>query len=372
MPTRYRLPDLDDLTRLGKPHERALTIYAPTDPADRPASRLALKSAVDDALRQVRETGVRPAVEDALRAQWDAFAASDVWSELAGSIALFLAEDGYEAYVLPNILQPQVQVGTRYDIGQLVRAVTTPQEAYALTLSADGWNLWHATATTRAVELEIERTGIADVAEATNRATVRDRDHVRRLVGDEGLKVLLSTYIRRVSDAVTAELRGVDRDIPLFLFAAQPLLDLYRNAHASGHPLVTVQGSPDALAGHEIDEAIRVRLPGHNAAQVDALATRLMDGTSGGLVAHDLADIARATASGAVSTMVYDFTAEIRGSLDTASGAIAYDKDGYDLSSMIVVQVLAQGGDVFAVRPGEITAPGWNGTAMAGLRFPLA
>lgn len=371
MSLRYSLPGVDDLVRLGEPHERAVTVYAPTDPADRQSSRVAVKSAVDEALRRVRDAGARPAVEDALRAQWDAVAESDVWSSLSGSIALFLDEDDHEAYVLPNRLDPQVQVGTRYDIGQLVRATTTPQEAYALTLSADGWNLWHATATTRATELEVERGGISDVADATNRATVRDRDHVRRLVGDEGRKVLLETYARRVADAVQAELRDVDADVPLFLFSTPPLSDLYRNADA-GHDLIFVEGASDRLADHDIDAAIRERLPLYNNERTDALIERLMDGTSSGLVAHDLADIARAAAAGAVETLIYDFTAEIRGSLDDATGAIAYDEDGYDLLSLLVVRVLAQGGDVLAVRPGEVTAAGWNGTAIAGLRFALA
>ena len=46
----------------------------------------------------------------------------------------------------------QTQMGAYFDIGQLVRAVMTPQEAYALTLSANGWNLWRATAAARALE----------------------------------------------------------------------------------------------------------------------------------------------------------------------------------------------------------------------------
>jgi hypothetical protein len=55
------------------------------------------------------------------------------------------------------------------------------------------------------------------------------------------------------------------------------------------------------------------------------------------------------------------------------TGAITYDdgQGGYDLLSRIVVTVLDRGGEAIAVRPEEITATIWNGTAVAGLRYPL-
>ncbi len=373
--TRYHLPDTSDLTRLGEPHEHAITIYAETSPApdQREASLLNAKSAVDRALRAIRERGAKNAVEQKLRARWIEIAESDLWLRLSRSLAIFIADDVHEVYVLPNALQNQSQVGAYFDIGQLVRAVTTPQEAYALTLSTNGWNLWRATATTRAEELPLIGEYPADAAEATNRATIRDRDHVRRLVGDEGKKALLDVYAKRVYEAVESELGHVDPSAsrPLFLFATDPLLELYR-ARDHKREIVAIPGGPDMLRPDQIDDAIREALSSLNARRTNARVDDIGDGVARGLVATDLADISKAAMAGAVSTLVYDFTVDILGRLNDATGVVTYDDNGYDLLSRIAVAVLDRGGEVIAVRPEEITADIWTGTAVAGLRFALS
>ncbi|CRZ13886.1 baeRF11 domain-containing protein [Mycolicibacterium neworleansense] len=373
--TRYELPDVSDLIRLGEPHEHAITVYAETAPGpdEREKSLLTAKSAVDQALRTIRESGARHAVEQQLRSRWTEIAASDLWLSLSRSVAIFISDDFHEVYVLPNALEKQLQVGRYFDIGQLVRAVTTPQEAYALTLSADGWNLWRATASTRVEELELTGEYAVDVADATNRATVRDRGHVRRLVGDEGKKVLLDQYAKRVADAVDAELGRLDpaAERPLYLFATNPLLDMYRGLDHKRR-IVPVPGAADQLRPDQIDGAIRESLPALNSEQASAWVDELGDEVSKGLVATDLGDIARAAAAGAVDTLVYNFTVDVLGRIEADTGALHYDDSGYDLLSRIAVMVLDRGGSTYAVRPDEITADIWNQTAAAKLRFALA
>jgi hypothetical protein len=373
--TRYQLPDIADLIRLGDRHERAITVYAETSPApnERENSLLQVKSAVDRALRTIREGGARHAAEEKLRSRWAEIADSDLWLRLSRSLAVFIADDFHEVYVLPNALETQSQLGDYFDIGELVRAVTTPQQAYALTLSANGWNLWRATATTRAEELPLVGEYATDVAEATNRATVRDRGHVRRLVGDEGKKVLLETYAKRVAEAVRSELGHTDASasVPLFLFATDPLLDLYRGVDRK-RQIIAVPGAPDELRPDQIDHAIRESLSTLNAQRTSARVDEIANGVGRGLVATDVADIARAAVAGAVSTLVYNFTVDILGRLDDTTGEVSYGDDGYDLLSRIAVIVLDKDGEVIAARPEEITADIWNNTAVAALRFPLS
>lgn len=373
--TRYELPDVADLIRLGEPHENAITVYAETAPGpdERDKSVLTAKSAVDRALRTIRESGARHAVEEHLRSRWNEIAESDLWLSLSRSVAVFIADDFHEVYVLPNALESQLQVGSYFDIGQLVRAVTTPQEAYALTLSADGWNLWQATASTRAEELELTGEYAVDVADATNRATVRDRGHVRRLVGDEGKKLLLEQYAKRVADAVDGELGQLDPSStrPLYLFATDPLLDMYRGLDHK-RQIVAVPGAADQLRPDQIDGAIRESLPALNAEQASAWVDELGNDISKGLVATDIGDITRAATAGAVDTLVYNFTVDVVGRIEAATGALHYDDSGYDVLSRVAVTVLDNGGAAYAVRPDEITADIWNQTAVAKLRFPLS
>ncbi|MGB0963124.1 MAG: hypothetical protein ACPGVY_10560, partial [Mycobacterium sp.] len=136
--------------------------------------------------------------------------------------------------------------------------------------------------------------------------------------------------------------------------------------------IVVVPGAPDTLRPDQIDAAIRESLPALNARHTNKRVNDIGDGVSRGLVATDIVDIGRAAADGAVATLVYDFTVDILGRLDDADGSVTYDDDGYDLLSRIAITVLDKGGEVIAVRPDEITADIWNGTAVAGLRFALS
>ncbi|MYR05386.1 hypothetical protein GTV32_03230 [Gordonia sp. SID5947] len=372
---RFALPTLNDLHALGTEHENAISIYAQTSPApdERETSYLNAKSAFDRAIRHLRDTGIRHGTEQALRDRWETVRTDEAWAHLSRSLAVFVADDLTEIFVLPNQLENQLQVGTYFDVGQLVRPVTTPQSAYALTLSTNGWNLWEATPTSVATEMTVAAGHGADAADATNRATIRDRAHVRRLVGDEGKKALLETYAKRVAEAVRDELGAVDRNAerPLFLFATDPLLDLYQIADHTRR-IIPVHGSPDELRADEIDGAIRRQLSTINSEYNNAVVNRIADGTARGLVATDLAEISRATTAGAVATLVYDFTVDVTGTIDDATGDITRTDGGYDLLSRLAVSVLDHGGQAIAVRSDEIDANIWNGVAVAGLRFPLS
>jgi hypothetical protein len=379
MATQYQLPTLDDLTRLAEPHELAITIYVATSPivSERTTSHVAAKSSFDACIAKVREAGVRHATETALRQQWETVVNDELWSRLSSSLAIFLSEESAEVYVLPNALENQHQVARYFDLGQLVRAVTSPQQAYALTLSSNGWNLWHATATTRAAELELVGDYPSDAADATNRITVRGPQPGNRLTGEEGRKTLLETYAKRVADAVDHELNRVDpnAESPLFLFATDPLLDLYRAADRR-RQIVTVHGSPDELKDFQIDEKIRTKLSGLNAERTSARLEKIGNDLSAGLVLTEVGDIARAAVNGAVDTLVYDFVVDILGQVDNETGVVSRAEedagDAYDVLSKIAMLVLASGGEVIAVRRDEVSAEVWNGTAVAHLRYPLA
>lgn len=371
---RYDLPTLADLRDLGAVQQNAITIYAETSPAPdaREGSYLNAKSAFDRAVRTLRDKEIRKATEDALRDQWDKVVTDDAWSRLSRSLAIFLTPTTSEVFVLPNRLSNQMQVGSYFDLGQLVRAALSPQSAFALTLSANGWNLWEATATTVVTEMQMHGEYGIDAADATNRATIRDRGHVSRLVGDEGKKVLLDQYAHRVAEAVKSELSHRDPNAtqPLFLFATDPLLDLYRNAEHTRR-VIAVHGAPDTLRADQLDSAIRAEMPALNSAQNNAMLERIADGVSSGVVATELDAISRAATAGGVSTLVYEFTVDILGFVDDETGAVTLDDGGYDVLSSIVLTVLDRGGAVVAVRDDEISSTIWNGTAVAALRYPV-
>ncbi|WP_091971139.1 hypothetical protein [Propionibacterium cyclohexanicum] len=373
---RYELPSTGDLIKLGESHPNAITIYLPTapTPTGRQQAVTAAKSAVDEAVRTLRGQGMNRAEQEAIRVRWEEILVDTrLWGNLSNSLVILLAPDFSEDFVLPNHLEAQTQIGDHFDLGQLVRAVTSPQAAFALTISSNGWNLWRASASQRATELELGEEYAEDAADATNRMTIRGRKLLRRLSGDEGKKVLIERYAQVVADAVRTELGKLDphATLPLFVFATEPLLSMIQSENLPWQ-LVAVPGAPDVLRPDEIDGAVRQRIGALSAQANSELADSIGHGFTSGLALTDLAPIARAAVAGAVSTFIYDFTAQVRGTLDDATGAIVLAQDGVDLLSRIAVIVLQNGGEVIAVRPGEIKAEIWHGQVLAGLRHPIA
>ena len=372
----YALPTTADLLELGAPRADALSIYLTTDPtpAGRDLAFTTAKSAVDEAIRALGAAGRSHAEQEWLRTQWDVVAEdSELWGNLASSLAIFIAPDFIDEYVLPNSFEAHTHLGSRFDVGQLIRAVTTPQRAFALTLSSNGWNLWAATESSRVTEFPLVGEHAEDAADATNRMSIRGRKLLRRLGGDEGQKVLLDRYAQVLAGAVRDELAPVDPagDVPLFVFANEPLSSMIV-AHGLPGEVVVVRGAADELRPDQIDEAIRERIGEITARRLSAVADKIGDGFAAGLAGTDVAQAARAAAVGAVGTLYYDMTADVRGTLDADTGAITFDENGEDLLAAIALLVLANGGEVHAVRPGEIDAEIWNGQLLAGLRRALA
>lgn len=371
---RHDYPTTKELLELGAPRQHAVTIYAHATTAQIDLAKTTVKSAMDRALRTLRANGANHPLEAAFHDQVAKVLADEGWQRLSRSVAIFVTPDEYEMFVLPNDLENQMQVGAYFDVGQLVRAVASPQDAYALTLSSDGWNLWRATGADIATEMDVDDEGISDVADATNRATIRGRMHARRLHGDSGTKLLQEAYAKRVHEAVVKAVDAQDPQSqrPLFVFAADPLLDMYRNIDRGWREMVPVPGNPDELTAAQIDAKIRESLSEINARRANDTVERIGDGLAKGLVATDLVDIARGAVGGNIDTLVYDFTVDVLGRLDNETGDLTYVDDGYDLLSRIAVWVLQTGGRVIPVRSSDVISEIWNGTATARLRYPLS
>ncbi|MCK0114126.1 hypothetical protein MWU75_18455 [Ornithinimicrobium sp. F0845] len=384
MTTHHELPTSDDLDLLSARTEHALSIYLPTSPSpqERNVAQATVKSAFDEAARRLKEDGATHGLIESLRRQWQAVDEdSELWGKLSSSLAIFLAPEVNEVFVLPNKLEPQSQLSDHFDLGQLLRSVTYPHEAYALTLSANSWQLWHATADARIAPLELEGDYPTDAADATNRETIRGRDKNRGLVGDEGKKALLDKYAHRVAEAVTTELnrRRVRADTPFFLFAAEPLLSQFTDRF--DREVIQVQGAAERVGADQLDDQVRQGLDRHFAERVNTRMARIADTVSSGLVATDLVDISKAATRGLVDTLLFNFTVDVYGRIDEVSGALERVADGerflpdgataYDLLSQLAVRVLRQGGTVLAVRDDEVSHELWNSLAVAQLRGPL-
>ena len=394
MTVHYELPTTTDFSALAGAHHPAITIYASTSPvvSERELAQVAVKSSFDDAIEQARAAGAESSDVDALRAERDRVLAQDIpWEALARSLAIFVAPGFSEVFVLPNRLDDAVHVGSHFTLGQLLRAPSQDQEAYAVAISANEWSLWHATPTARADQMPLDPTLPKNADEAANRepgdvGPRRGGKHGDRGMSEEDRRpTTLDIYAKRVADAVKHRLQEHDPDerVPLVVFAAEPLLSQFLERAHNHRRLVPVQGAADRLGAAEIDECVRRELATLNLSEAATALHGLTEG-SAGRVERDLAAIGRLAADGAVETLWFDFTTSVNGTLDRESGAIQFASDNGngetlndgthagDLLPQLAMLVISKGGKVVTVRSDDLDQAVWSGPAMAELRFALA
>jgi hypothetical protein len=398
MAVHYELPTTADFAALAGEHYPAISIYVSTSPivAERERAEVAVRSAFDEAIERVRAGGASGPEVDALRRTRETIVRDQqLWGNLSRSMAIFVAPGFEELFVLPNRLDDAVHVGSHFTLGQLLRAPSQDQEAFAITISAHEWCVWHATPTDRAAKLEVSAEGLENLDAATNRepneraprgagSGVGAQNGASRLEGDEGRKTLLDLYAKRVADVVRRDLHERDPEdrVPLFVFATEPLLSLFIERAKNGRRIVAVPGGSDRLNAAEIDEAIRLQLAKLNIHEAVSQLKTLADG-SAGRVERDLSAIAHEAVEGAVETFWFDFTTSVNGTLDRESGAIEFTKaqgdddelvDGGragDLLPQLALLVISRGGKVVTVRGEDLEGTDWSGPAMAELRFAL-
>jgi len=394
MTVHYELPTTADFTALAGPHEPAITIYAATSPVvnERERAEVAVKSGFDEAFERLKSMEASgPDVDSIRRTRDEILGDLQLWGNLARSMAIFVAPGFSEVFVLPNQLDDAVHVGSHFTLGQLLRAPSQDQEAYAVAISANEWTLWHATPTDRAAQMPVDPSLPKNVDEAANR---EPGDVGNRRVGGHGDRGMseedrrpstLDIYAKRVADAVRQVLltRDAEERVPLFVFAAEPMLSQFIERAHNGRRIAPVQGGSDRLGPAEIDEAIRHELARLNISEAESALRNLADG-SAGRVERDLAAIARLAADGAVDTLWFDFTTSVNGTLDRESGAVQFATgngsgdnlhDGThagDLLPQLALLVMARGGKVVTVRGDDLDGSVWSGPAMAELRFALA
>jgi len=393
MSVHYELPTTADFATLAGPHHPAITIYASTSPvvSERERAEVAVKSAFDDAIEQVKASGASGPELDALRRKREEIVLDQrLWGNLARSMAIFVAPDFSEVFVLPNRLDDALHVGSHFTLGQLLRAPSQDQEAFAVAISANEWSLWHATPTDRAAQMPLDPTLPKNADEAANREPGGSGGRRAGGHGDRGMNeddrraATLDIYAKRVADAVRQELAVHDPDerVPLFVFAAEPTLSSFMERAHNQRRIVAVPGGPDRLGAAEIDEALRQELSKLNISEADAALHQLAEG-SAGRVERDLATIGRLAADGAVETLWFDFTTSVNGTLDQETGAIEFatgNGEGESLENgtlagdvlpQLALLVIAKGGKVVTVRSDDLDESVWTGPAMAELRYAL-
>jgi hypothetical protein len=349
-----------------------VSIYLPTSliTQDAQADRIELKNLAGQAIAQLEASGIgRRAVHDVREGLSDLIEDDVFWTEQAHSLAVFASSGGVRTFRLPNRLSSEVEVGDRYYVKPLLRAITFPQAAFVLALAAGSVRLVELTREGPAFRVDVPRLP-TDAASAAGKASIADRSPARRLQGSEGQKVLLRQFARKVDQALRGVLAG--RELPLILAASEPLESIYRSVNSYPHLAETgLQGSPEGTTDEVLADAARSVLDELYAGELSAIRDLYERRVEQGRASSDLATVARAATYGAVDSVLVDIDQKVPGFVDEETGAVTLAGDdavSYGVVDEIARRTLLAGGRVLAVRKSDV--PG-DGAVAAILRYPL-
>jgi hypothetical protein len=353
--------------------EPSVSIYLPTTPLtqETAADRVALRNLAREAARQLRaaDTDRRPIA--LMEEQLDDLVDDDAfWRFQARSLAVLATPEHVHTFRLPNALTPTVEVSDRFHLKPLLRAVTFPQVAYVLALSENAVRLVEVSADLPAATAKVD--GMPpSAAGAVGKASINDRSPSGRIQGSEGKKVRLRQFARQVDQALHPLLAG--GEVPLLLATARTLEPIYRSVNSYPHlAAATLEGNPETLSDAELAGMARPVLDGLHRDQLAAWRELFAGREAQSRATTDVAVAARAATQGAVDSILVDIDRSVPGTVDEATGAVAFadgpGAESYGVVDEIARRVMAARGRVLAVRTGDIP----HGAALAAiLRYPV-
>lgn len=366
---------MDELVQLAQGGRDSVTIYQPVLPPEpflgHRALREALKQAMSTAVTRLVGRGAGHDTHWAIRRRF-----SEVMKRAhfdGQAVALFLTAESATGFVLPDRIEPAVRVGDHFDLGPLLRAVTMAHHVYGVTITEHDWGLWEATGTRPADRLAGSS---RDYDGATGLRSAAF--HLFRWLSSGSAYFLtrdafIARALRRAGERL--DVLDPDRTSQVVLFPDDDIVGnrsfgaIVENARL-GRTVEVVHGDADGLTPGRVGRELRRR---HRRSLQQELSRRialLRAEHAGGYPSTDLAEIAVAAAARRVRTFVYDATASHYGALDRRTDRFEPDQWGYDVLARIAIDVLASGGEAFAVIPDELLKGTLDTPLLAEISYP--
>lgn len=361
------IPTSSDLQTLTEQRDdMSVSMYLPSSRVSREAdaARIGLKSLGRDAVHQLEARGADihriAALEELING---IVADNDFWRYQANSLAVFVTPDHIRHFRLPNALEKQVQVSDRFQLAQLLRAVTFPNAGYVLVLAEGEARLIEISADAPSNTIAIPE--LPEDVEPFTTQPLADRLPRMRAQGTLGDASAQRQFARRVNELVRDRLRGVA--LPLVLAATEPMASIYRSINTYPRLAKSLIESHPGTSDSELAERARPIFDGIYRDQLADWRATFEERENQGRGTTDVASASRAATFGAVDSVMIDMTKAVEGTVADDDGAVTFAAAGaagtYDVLGEIAARVIRANGRVFAVRPEDIP----NGTPVAAI-----
>jgi hypothetical protein len=374
------IPTLEEFKVLAQiKGETCVSLYLPTSPlADNiRANRIAFKDIAREALAQLREAGTDKNKIIVFEERFNHLAGVDhdvqdedkirklrrakpdpidsFWHYQASGLAVLSTPGMMRMFRLPNPPRPLAEVGDRFHLTPLIRAMTSRHDVFVLALAEDGVRLIHAFTTFPPQRLQVPDLP-RNAEEATRRPSFHVRAPRRRLQNLEGEKVLLHQYARKVEQAIHRVLAG--RDAPLVLAAEEPLASIFRALNS--YPRLVdemIEGNPALITDAELEDAAIPILDHLYSRELKAVIA-LYDQLKPRRATTDVSYAAHAATAGAIDQLLVDLDAVVPGLVSDIDGSVTYsvsdDAETYSVVDEIARRALCTGARVLGARKAEL------------------
>jgi hypothetical protein len=374
------IPTLEEFKVLAQiKGETCVSLYLPTSPlADKiRANRIAFKDIAREALAQLREAGTDKNKIIVFEERFNHLAGVDhdvqdedkirklrrakpdpidsFWHYQASGLAVLSTPGMMRMFRLPNPPRPLAEVGDRFHLTPLIRAMTSRHDVFVLALAEDGVRLIHAFTTFPPQRLQVPDLP-RNAEEATRRPSFHVRAPRRRLQNLEGEKVLLHQYARKVEQAIHRVLAG--RDAPLVLAAEEPLASIFRALNS--YPRLVdemIEGNPALITDAELEDAAIPILDHLYSRELKAVIA-LYDQLKPRRATTDVSYAAHAATAGAIDQLLVDLDAVVPGLVSDIDGSVTYsvsdDAETYSVVDEIARRALCTGARVLGARKAEL------------------
>ena len=359
--------DLHELT--NRRDEACVSIYLASSPLpkERDESRIALKSLVADAARELSARGVdREQAESAIAGLESLDDDSAFWAGQARGFALFAAPGDLRVFRLLGDVRRHVSVGDRFDVGILLRAISFDHSAFVLAVTEGSVHLYSLVDNEPLREIALP--GLPDdLHSVLEYTTPADQAAPPRALGANGEKTEQRRYCRLVQDAVVEQVGA--GSLPLILASTTELEPAYRSVNRyRGLADRAIKANPESLAPSQLAERARGILHELHVAEIRAWCERFELERSRDRATSDLGHVARAATAAAVDDLLFDMDADLSGTIDEdgvlrLSGDTGSEIAHYGILDEIAARVLRSGGTVRAARASDLP----EGAAVAAI-----
>lgn len=357
----------DDLRALmGKCAGLCVSIYMPTFRAgvETQQNPIRLRNLLEAAQERLVASGMRaPEAQKLLQPAMALLDNGMFWRNQGDGLAVFVSEDKFQAYRVPQHFREQVVVNDRFHIKPMLALFRSDGHFYVLALSQNRVRLLEGTKlTVSEMELETLPKSLADALKYDDferqlqyRVTVPGRSPGREGVifhGHGGIKDVAKNEILRYFQQIDRGLHELLREkrTPLVLAGVDYLLPIYREANRYNHLLKEgIEGNPELDHPQTIHGAAWAIVEPYFRRVEDEAIGRYRELAGTGRASADARQVVAGAYQGRVDVLLVSQGAEVWGMYDPETTEVTLGQDmprSEELSDHASLHTILNGGEV--------------------------